>query len=83
VNDAAVQEEEVDDAAVSADSGTELPQSPAVHGEQSVQEPDTFSAGLVTPQHSVVHGDNSTPTSANESGAMRFRNLDDIYDDTS
>jgi hypothetical protein len=37
---------------------------------------------MVTPQHSAVHGDNSTHISANESGAMRFRNLD-IYDDTS
>jgi len=38
---------------------------------------------MVTPQQSSVHGDSSTPSSAEDSGPIRFRNLDEIYDETS
>ena len=40
-------------------------------------------AGFSTPQQEHSGSEMLTPSSVNESGAMRFRNLDDIYDDTS
>jgi hypothetical protein len=43
---------------------------------------EMVNAGMLTPHHSMSHSDSSTPPSVNESGAMRFRNLDEIYDET-
>jgi hypothetical protein len=48
---------------------------------------DTFAefsrASFSTPQQEHSRSEMLTPSLVNESGAMRFRNLDDIYDDTS
>jgi len=40
-------------------------------------------AGFSTPQHEQTENELLTPTSADESGAMRFRNLNEVYDETS
>jgi len=39
-------------------------------------------AGFMTPQHGISGGDNSTPISGSSSEPMRFRVLNEIYDDT-
>jgi hypothetical protein len=44
--------------------------------------PESSQAGFSTPQPVQVEIDAVTPSSVNESGAMKFRSLDEIYDET-
>jgi hypothetical protein len=80
VNDIVVQDEEADSAAVNDKSGAIIPQSPIQQGSQPTQVPVD---SMVTPQQSFVHGNSSTPSSTEDSGPIRLRNLEEIYDETS
>lgn len=44
---------------------------------------ESSEAGFSTPSHSVTGNEFQTPTSENESGAVKFRDLNEIYDETS
>jgi hypothetical protein len=50
---------------------------------RSSSDAESSAAGFSTPQHAVPVFGNSTPSSAESSEPMRFRDQDEIYDDTS
>ena len=60
----------------------ELLQSPAVDTMQTVSHAENLATGFSTPQHTMPVDDYSTPSSAESSEPMRFRALNEIYDET-
>lgn len=66
-------------------SSTVLPdllQSPIADSVQTTSQSEQAAENLNTPRHSVSGGNVSTPTSGSSSEPMRFRNLNEIYEDT-
>jgi hypothetical protein len=57
-------------------------QSPTGGAVQTDSQGDLSIAGLSTPQHQMPDDDYSTPTSDDSSGPLRFKNLNEIYYDT-
>jgi len=61
----------------------DLPQSPVAESIQTGSQSAPAAVNLSTPQQSLFGGNISTPGSGDSSEPMRFRNLSEIYDETS